>query len=77
MSEAEQELEEYVEAFDTFLDKFTGKHEDSWIKQTLYPDTVQVRKDLIIKAFRISMKSYGQSRVRRTADEILEEIRQI
>lgn len=46
------DIQKDVEEFDAFLDKYTGKHEkDSWIKQTLYPDTVQVRKDLILKEF--------------------------
>ena len=45
-------IEEEKEAFDAFLDQYTGKHEkDNWLKNTYYADTVQVRKDLIVKQF--------------------------
>ena len=47
-----KEIKQMIEEFDAFLDKFTGKHEkDNWLKRELYADTVQVRKDLIIKEF--------------------------
>jgi hypothetical protein len=45
-------VEEVVEAFDAFLEKYTGKHETTFeLAKILYADTVRVRKDLIVKEF--------------------------
>lgn len=42
-----------VEEFDAFLEKYTGKHENTFeLAKTLFADTVRVRKDIIVKEFR-------------------------
>jgi hypothetical protein len=57
----ERSVEEIVDEFDAFLDKYTGKHEkDNWLKQSLYADTVQVRKDLIVKEFTQTLQTERQ-----------------
>jgi len=58
MNKHTPDIEGIIEAFDAFLDRFTGKHEkDNWLKQSLYADTVQVRKDLIVKEFQSILQS--------------------
>jgi hypothetical protein len=73
-----QEVEMIVEEFDAFLDKYTGKHDkDSWIKQTLYEDTVQVRKDLIVKEFRTTLTTYGNARELQGVEKVEKKIQEV
>ena len=44
-------VEERVEEFDEFLDKYTGKHEENGLYATPFADCVKVRKDIIVKEF--------------------------
>jgi hypothetical protein len=71
------DVEGYTADFDNFLDKFTGKHEkDNWLKQSLYADTVQVRKDLIVKEFQSILQSQAD-KYERQKKEMVREILKI
>jgi len=52
-----QTIEQAVEEFDEFLDKYTGKHQKEALYSSLFADCVKVRKDIIVKEFEASLQA--------------------
>ena len=66
-----QTIEQAVEEFDEFLDKYTGKHQKEALYSSLFADCVQVRKDIIVKEFETVLTQALQAQRDATLQEVL------